>query len=440
MILVYTPATGSRSDYAFDLILGDLLGVMFRVTTDRKEFLSFTGPRLNYSTEPVGEGLFIPPAGLLSEQEISPCDPEVAETKGIPVLYPTTDLRASLPFDLFSAAFFLVTRYEEYFPLQTDANGRYRPEESIAFRHGFLKKPVVNLWAEWLRKILNESYPSLQTRQRSYRFLPTLDIDHAYAYRQRGILRTAGSFLRCVLRRDGAGLAARLKVMLNLRKDPFDVYDRLIGLHVVRGLSPLWFVLFADYGGDDNGVNPNGRAFQQLLLNLDENGTVGIHPSKASNSDFSLLETEVFGLSNFIGRDVSASRQHFLMLAFPETYKRLTQVGIADDYSMGYATTTGFRAGIATPFPFYDLVAGRRTELTVHPFVFMDVTLKNYMGLSSDQAHEEIRQLSETVRSVGGELVSLWHNESLSGVEGWQGWEGVYEAMLDIVTSNSSAK
>ncbi|NJO69236.1 MAG: hypothetical protein HC830_08110 [Bacteroidetes bacterium] len=64
---------------------------------------------------------------------------------------------------------------------------------------------------------------------------------------------------------------------------------------------------------------------------------------------------------------VTKSRQHFLRLKFPGTYHRLMQEGITDDYSMGFHDKPGFRAGIAMPYPFYDLVNEKETTLTVHP-------------------------------------------------------------------------
>ena len=433
MVYVYAPEISSRTSYIFDLLLNEVLGIDFMATSVKEEYIQFHGVKINYSQHETGDELFLPPVGLLEETMISACDPEIQIINGIPVLFPVDDLRASLPFDIFAASFFLVTRYEEYFPLERDAAGRYRPEESLAFRENFLHLPLVNIWAEQLYSVLQKKFPGFHAAKRPFTFTPTIDIDHAYAYRQRGFFRSAGGFVRAIYKRRWKDLLLRLKVLANLIPDPFDVYDRILEYHTKYHLQTLYFILFADYGGDDNGVNTKGRLFQQLLLKIDEAGVIGAHPSRASNQNFAFLESELFGLSNFIGRDISISRQHFLILSFPDTYKRLQQVGITDDYSMGYASVPGFRASIATPFMFFDLVAGTRTELKIHPFAFMDVTFRDYLKLDIPSAFEKMKALVDAVKSVNGELVSLWHNESLSEVEGWKGWRALYESFLEYV-------
>ena len=437
MLLLYTPETSSRSDYIFDLLLTDILGAELRVTTLKDEFTGYPGPKINYSKTSMEQGIFIIPSGLLMENEIAPIDPEVTLINEVPVLFPVDDIHASLPFDIFSAAFFLVTRYEEYFPLKRDAEGRYRPEESLAHRCNFLHLPVINIWCGQLSGLLQLMCPGFVTVKPSFRFIPSIDIDHAYAYRQRGMFRGIGGFGRAVLKRRWKEVLLRIKVLFDLCSDPFDVYDELMELHTRHNLQSLYFILFADYGGNDNGVITNGRLFQQLLLKLDEQGTVGIHPSCASNTNFALLENETFGLSNYIGRDILVSRQHFIKLSFPDTYRRLIQVGITDDYSMGYASMPGFRAGIANPFPFYDLLSGTRTELKVHPFAFMDVTFRNYLKLDVHESLAQISRLVDAVHSVNGELISLWHNEALSEIEGWEGWRWLYGSFLDYVSKKS---
>jgi hypothetical protein len=105
-------------------------------------------------------------------------------------------------------------------------------------------------------------------------------------------------------------------------------------------------------------------------------------------------------------------------------------LGIQDDYSMGYATDPGFRAGIADPFNFFDLVENKETELTIHPVTVMDVTLRDYHRSNPQKSLETIFSMIDTVRSVNGEFISLWHNESFSEMGRWKGWRTVYEEML----------
>jgi hypothetical protein len=189
-------------------------------------------------------------------------------------------------------------------------------------------------------------------------------------------------------------------------------------------------VLFANYGRDDNNIPVRHKAFHELIRTLDQNRTVGIHPSLSSNKHLRKLEAEVDGLSQVVGRDITASRQHFLKISFPRTYRNLIHLGITDDYSLGYASHPGFRAGITIPFPFFDLTKNEITSLRIHPVTLMDVTLKDYLRLTTEQSIEKIHQMVSMVRSVGGEFVSLCHNETFSENRRWLGWRNIYEELL----------
>ena len=97
---------------------------------------------------------------------------------------------------------------------------------------------------------------------------------------------------------------------------------------------------------------------------------------------------------------------------------------------MGYADVPGFRAGLCTPFKFYDIDKEQKTNLTIHPFAVMDATLKYYLKISPDQAMEHISPLIKEVKKWNGTFISLWHNESLSNNKIWKGWKTVYEKMV----------
>jgi hypothetical protein len=137
-------------------------------------------------------------------------------------------------------------------------------------------------------------------------------------------------------------------------------------------------------------------------------------------------------LSEIIREEVTISRQHFLLLSFPQTYRNLISSGISEDYSMGYPGIAGFRAGTCTPFYFYDLIKEEATSLKIIPFMAMDVTLRQYLGLSPEDASEKIEMLMNEVKSAGGLFCSIWHNESLHDSGNWKGYREVFENMNQL--------
>jgi len=429
-LMVYLPRNSARAEYIFSLLIRDLMGAEFIMTESRDDYFSYAGPRLEYTTTPSGEGIFLQAFGLLEENSVQPQSTGLFTFKKHPAFFPVRDERSLFPFDLFSAAFFLVTRYEEYLSFVPDRFGRFRVSDSIATAGNFLAVPIVNLWANLLKEHIRTVYPLLHFREKKFRFVPTIDIDHAYAFKERNLIRTLGGYGRSLVKGDLKKIVHRTNVLLGIQKDPYDQFDYIREIHIRYGLKPCYFILFADYGGDDNNVTLTGREFHRLLHSLDGSGTLGIHPSLASGKHSGTLSSEIRGLSEILGHEIRTSRQHFLRVSFPETYRSLISNGITDDYSLGYASNPGFRAGIADPFPFFDLVSNRSEPLMLHPVTLMDVTLKDYRKISPVESIELIRSFGNTIKAVKGEFVSVWHNESFDSSGRWRGWQMVYEDLV----------
>jgi hypothetical protein len=169
-----------------------------------------------------------------------------------------------------------------------------------------------------------------------------------------------------------------------------------------------------------------------LIKYIADYNSIGIHPSFRSNSQPEQLKKEITRVSKVLKRNITNSRQHFLKLTFPETYRRLIENDITDDYTMGYSSDVGFRASICTPFYFYDLEREMPSKLKIHPFAVMDATLRYYMRVKPDKALSHIEPLIKEVRAVNGTFISLWHNESLSNMHPWDGWQNIYADMVKL--------
>jgi hypothetical protein len=134
-------------------------------------------------------------------------------------------------------------------------------------------------------------------------------------------------------------------------------------------------------------------------------------------------------LETITQKNVTNSRQHFLRLNFPTTYRALIQAGITDDFTMGYADAVGFRAGVAVPFQWFDLLENKITTLTIHPFMAMDATLKQYLNLNPAKAAQIVIDLAKATQKYGGQMITLWHNSSFT--EEWKGWKEAYISILE---------
>lgn len=350
-------------------------------------------------------------------------------------LFPVDHPASSLPFDPFSAAFYMLSRYEEYQSAETDEHGRFPASLSLAFRKGFLNIPVVNVWSERVAGLLRQKFPALQLRPTNYRFQPTVDIDLAYSYRYKGVVRTLGGFARDLLQKKWNDVRLRWDVLFRQAHDPFDSFDDFRDIHQHAGVEPIYFVLFADYGQYDKNLPVNHPGFIELLRRLADEAIIGLHPSYYSATDASRLERELEALQTALNMEITRSRQHFLRLSLPQTYRNLIHAGIREDYTMGFADQPGFRAGVCTPFPFYDLELDAPTDLMIYPITFMDGTLKDYLQHNTEEALEKVRPLIGEVKKYGGVLVTLWHNETQGGQGRWKGWPLLYRKIVEVAVN-----
>ncbi len=429
MLLVYTHKITHRNKYIFNLMFKDILGIDFSLTTDAEELKRYEGAKLSYTYNPVADELFFISRNLLFETGINEQNISVFDFNNNKVFFATGKLSA-LPFDVFAASFYLVSRYEEYLPHIRDEHDRFDAKDSLAFMNDFLHKPIVNSWALLMKELIQKRYPSIFFPEKKFEFISTLDIDNAYAYREKGFTRSLGGYFKSISEGDFSEILERTRVLLGMQKDPYDTYDFQLEIFKKYKFKSIYFFLLGDYGPNDKNLPIESIKFQSLIKMLADYAQVGIHPSYGSNSSKAQLKKEIGRLSNVLHRDVTKSRQHFLKLRMPETYRNLIDNDITDDYTMGYASQVGFRASICTPFNFYDLDTELETKLKIHPFAVMEGTLKYRMKIQPPDGIIKIKSLIDEVRAVNGVFISLWHNDTLNDRKIWKGWKSVYEEMV----------
>jgi hypothetical protein len=428
MVLIYSENINSRLIYTLKVIFGEVLNYPYLLTDDYTLFTQSNAKRLNYSNKKISKIAQITPSGLLEEKGIHEQTVNTGIWEDIPVLFLNND--KEIPFDLLSAIFYLVTRYEEYLPFQPDRHGRFEAAQSIAWKNNFLHLPVVDLWCMHLAAKLGIEKECAGVLPEKYRFQLTVDIDQAWTFNHKGLLLSTGTLFKSLLQLDFSKFILQTQILFQLVKDPADTYDFLseTGKKLSEGIK--YFILFGRRGRYDHNISTENKNFHSLIHTLEEKNKIGIHPSYASNASFSILEREYKKLSGIVNKEVKMSRQHFLKLNLPDTYRNLLKLAIEEDYSMGYGSQTGFRAGIARPFDFYDLSEEKHTKLRIFPFQVMDRTLLTYLKYSPEKAISEFTYYSGTIRAVGGQFVALWHNTSLGDQGEWKGWKGVFEQMV----------
>jgi hypothetical protein len=439
MLLVYTDKITNRLGYTLNLIFKDVLGLEHKITTDKDYFIQAKGAKISYSANKIcNDELLIVPTELLFQTSIETQSLDYFVFEGIDAIFPTYNREAALPFDVFAASFYLVSRYEEYLPFIQDEFGRFGAKESFVFKNGLLEKPLINIWAKLLKEKFISRYPDIQFENREFHFFNTIDIDSAYSFKRKGLLRNLWGFARDFTHTDFSQCHYRVKVLFGKIGDPFDTFNYQIALIKKYRLKTIFFILFAHWGKYDKNIPTDNKHFRTLIKSLCDYAKIGIHPSFSSFNDPDELTEQINNLRALTHKPMLRSRFHYLKFSHPQSFRSLIDNMISDDYSMGYSTAVGFRSSICTEYNFYDLAIDSETKLREHPFAIMDVAMKNAMSLTPQEAEQKIEYLINQVKAVNGDFISLWHNSSLCENYGWQGWRGVYEKMLLLAANETN--
>ncbi len=428
MIVLYTQQISERLQYIVQTILNpDII-----ISCDLENYKGYDGLKINYSAKRIlPEELHIRPFGLMTETEIQLHEWECISWNNLTAFCMVAD--ADIPFDIFSASFYLLSRYEEYLPHEKDEYGRYHHKNSIAFKHHFLDSPIVNLWWIELDKIwkkkLKTSVSLLKTT--SFKYIPTYDIDVVYQCKGNklsyNLLSLCASMLKCRM-----GDVKNKLQYLTKGIDAFDTFGWLDHEHKQHGLQPVYFLLtLLQKGIHDKNLYANNAALQELYRELSEQYTIGIHPSWQSGDIEPLMGEEMECLQNIIEKPITLSRFHFLRFTIPDYYHKLIGLGIKEDFSMAYGGKNGFRASYANPFYWYDLHHETITDLLIHPFSFMEATAHFTEHKTAEQAYHQMSEQYDLVKRINGEFITLFHNHFLVDDAEWRPWRNMYKTFLN---------
>lgn len=346
--------------------------------------------------------------------ETDPIESGIGDSSGILFLRPESERP-----DWLLQMLWMSLRVEERGEIQRDEHGRFRASSSRVYDWGGFEIPWVHRWAKQLLKEwgISELPIGLAPPQVS------VDIDHLLAYAGRTWSHTVLAAVRDV----ALGKFAKAKNRWISRWGGLDPYDTLEIQRQLWGEAPWnYFALIQlNRNRRDSGVDAeNGRA-QNLWRALDEalNGTLGWHPSTGASRgvDCGKMELEYHQVTEILRRPVIRSRFHFLFFQPEVHYPVLEQLGIKEDHSMGFADRMGWRAGVAVPYPWFDLKTNRRTDLWIHPFYAMDGHLLYYEKHKEPFNTWKMAQRRCARENVPFSWVTHWRMFSESD-DLWKGW------------------
>lgn len=343
--------------------------------------------------------------------------------------------------DIFGVCFFMLSRYEEHVYSGRDAYGRSMACDSIAYKSGFLLRPIVNEYLEVIWGAIHHLLPEIKRKKRSYSIVPSHDVDRPFEYLnvpflnalqyaaeylviKKQFFTAVGVIWRCMLSKMTLGV-----------KDRYNTFAYIMNVSDRNSLkSSFHFISKSRNFFLDSDYSINDPSIIELLKEIDLRGHyVGLHPSYDSvenhefiNEEFQLFKMVCKSLS--IHSDRWLSRQHYLRFYQPETARALEFAGVDVDSTMYYAESPGFRSGCCYEYKYFDLLLGRALDLVESPMILMDSSIIDggYLDVSYDEKINIIDGLKKTCEYYNGQFVVLWHNSNLASEEN----RGLFERSL----------
>lgn len=341
--------------------------------------------------------------------------------------------------DPLAGAFFCLALLGEYVDRPTDRHGRLPSSTHVLHRRGLARVPIADrLLAAVAQRLWRAAGFAGTPPPLPEASAATSDIDAPRAVAHKPLPRRLSALARgfaSVIKAGGPMREVSPGRALDYwrgRDDPFDTFAYMHASACARGLREDAFTLVGYGTALDPGWPRGHEAWPRFWRKRPPGLRLGIHPSYHASDRPELLAEEIALLRTALDAPVVASRQHFLRLRIPDTFRALIECGIREDHTLMWADRDGFRAGTARSFRWYDLRREETTNLRLFPPHAMDVTARYYGGLSPKQAVASWTELAAEARRSGTALRCIWHNSNLGPWYGWLPWRAAYEASLDL--------
>jgi hypothetical protein len=435
MIKIQIPDNNiSEREYIIKILFSDFLGLKYSLIisdSDLHYSISFEGGELLIKDSFFGnyrdEYSYLSTETL--PEKIVYLKSEFIADNNIPVIYGTDELqiidnKIICGIDIFASSFFMLTRWEEYVNKYRDEHKRFPGKESIAHKHNFLQRPVVNEYTEMLWNMLKRSGYKGERKQRNFELVLTHDVDALTYVSYRSIMGD-------VLKRKNLKLAREHFKYMYLQ-DPYDTYDFLMTTSEKLGVKSHFYFMSSDsilmY---DSNYYLNRRKFSSTIKEIKKRGhIIGFHPGYYTFDDYNRWRYEKQLLEEAVQQEIVEGRQHYLRMDVTKTLAIWDMNKMKIDSSLSFADKEGFRCGTGDIFPVFDFLARKQLQVKERPLILMDGTLRQYQEYSKEQVHEVIQYYISVGKRYNSVITLLFHNSSFSGE--WEGYDSIYSGILNM--------
>ncbi len=444
MINIAVPSHRSfELDYVLEVILGEFLGLAFNVMRHDELFIEISKSdskcKLSLDTSFFQQAnkswLQAQSMPILPLQSWCPADDDINVNlveESIPVLYGKPGLIKNantwhLNVDIFGSIFFMLSRYEELITQDRDEHNRFPSSASLAYKAGFLHRPIVNEYLEILWECMHQLLPQLQRKNRKFRKLIGCDVDHPFDHAAHSISSTIKRVGARLIRNKQPSLAMSDGLNYIAKKfnsDRFDSYRNNIDwiMQVNKSCGNKVAFYFIPLQTDPKKEDANDifdPKIKQLLKHIHTNGhEIGFHPGYATykhKENFKKSSGKLKETLSSLGIPINnlGGRQHYLMYDVSKTPQLWNENGFIYDSSLSFADSAGFRCGVCYEYTMYDLKNRRPLKIKQRPLIVMECSIIQYENLGrSQKALERFKYFMNICKQFDGDFTLIWHNSS----------------------------
>lgn len=429
MLLIYTHRISNRLRYITQQCIENILKLDFELTTSVEDFIKHDGPKITYTKQPLQNEFFIESHPLLFEKGVRAIDITAGDWNDIPIFFGVGE-KSKIPFDLFAASFFLLSRYEEILFHVKNPKNDFKAELSVLHKIDALKRPLIDLWMNAFYLSLQEHFDQISERGSEVNYELSLNVVQAFKYSGRGLMRHLTESLGDLARFNFNTIKRRFAVWTGRIEDPFLIYNDLINRLESSDIKLRFFFEYSKYLFEDQNISRFRSSLNRLIKSVADYKTVALSISHLGLQDSNALERERLELTKQIHRPIWYALHSKLNLRMPHYYKRLIDAELRDDFSMGYADKIGFRSGTSSTHFFYDLDVEMVQPLKVHPFVMTNQVFKNRRA--AKQAFSDLRAVVDETQKIGGNLRFVFSNKFVAETPG----ATYFENLIQFVDEN----
>lgn len=336
--------------------------------------------------------------------------------------------------DIFSASFFMLTRWEEYVNKNRDAHDRFPATESLAFKQDFLDRPIVNEYVEALKVILLDLDKNLKFKTHHYQLILTHDVDVPLKYPNiKSCMRELGGD---ILKRKNMLLASKnfynqIFIYLKIKKDPFDTFTYLMNLSEKHKLKSYFFFMAKGLTKFDNMYKSDDKFIMHLVSDIKKRGHhIGIHPTYDAYNTHKQFKKEKDELEKNLETKIAFGREHYLRFEVPTTWQVWEDNGMRWDSTCSYADKEGFRCGVCYEYSVFNILTRKKLKLKENPLIVMEGSFTTYQkDILAVDMEKKIINLMNEVKKYNGNFVFLWHNSSFN-TKYWTKYTDIYERII----------